>query len=434
MCFTLKGRLTARLVSLFGPALAALVFSLATGRSDYWALFVFMAVVGLLLDVSLYNWLIGYQARWLTILLGVFEYFILHEVVMWPWPYPFIVRLFESEAAWFYVVGWVLAQIIVQAIMPLLWLSWGDDGGELRVPGGMGQGSGVWGWQWGTLAERRRAVGLGLLGLGLAWLPTLIGSWLRPAESRFTGLLMNTEAHLAVLADLTRRLGYIGGPSGALADWVRAWPDFLEVPGELPLIPIYHVARLVVSLLALAGAYSLAQRLGGAPPRGQLWLVCGLLYALLLPALIAATPPTILLLAVVSLVLAALPLRGVDIGRWAVGRLQPVARYLLLAGLLAPGLAVWLMAWAGLARSPVAYLDEGEWQALAWLHQSTATDALVVTGQTFDPLVSALTGRQTIPTPDPTRVVYVIAQGDECARSGASFQSRSVCVWWLLPQ
>lgn len=436
MCFTLKGRLTARLVSLFGPALAALAFSLATGRVDYWVLFLFMALVGLALDASLYNWLIGYQARWLTIVLGIGEYFLLREVIMWPWPYPFIVRLFESEAAWFYVCGWALAQIIVHAVMPVVWLSWGDDGGELRSPEVGDQGSGGRGWQWGTLAQRRRAFVLALLGLGLATLPILVGAWTRPPDMRYTGLVVNTETHLSVLADLTRRLGYISGPSGALADWVRAWPEFLEASGELPLIPIYHLARGVASLLALAGAYSLAQRLAGAPQAAspRLWLLWAIQYVLLLPALVAATPLTLLLLAALLLTLAALPLPPGVIEWGTKVRLRPAVRTVLLAGLAAPGLAVWLMAWAGLARSPVAYLDEGKWQALAWLHQSTATDALVVADERFEPLVSALAGRDTVAAADRSRVVYVIGEGEECARGGASFHSHSVCVWWLLPQ
>ncbi len=444
MCFTWKGRLTARLISLIGPALAALVFWLATGQSDYWLLFGFMAGVGLALDVTLYNGLIGYQPRWLTLALGLGEYLILREVVMWPWPSPLVVRLFEHEAAWFYVCGWALAQVILHAIMPVLWLSWGDDGGELRR-GPPVLSARRWGWRWGTLAQRRRAFALALSGLGLAALPTLAGAWLCPPGMRYTGLLVNTASHLSLLADLTRWLGYSSGPSGGLAEWVRAWPEFLEASGELPLIPIYHAARAVAGLLALTGAYSLAQRLTGEPQAGaspRLWRTWAPMVALLLPALIAATPLTLLLLAVILFGLAALPLSPTGLWRWAAGRghfrhpssvIRPLYP-LLLAGLMAPGLAVWLLAWAGLAHSPVAYLDEGEWQALAWLHQSTATDAAVVADVRLAPLVTALAGRSTLPAPDPGRSVYVIGQGEACARGGVSFHSRSVCIWWLLPE
>lgn len=445
MCFTWKGRLTARLISLIGPALAALVFWLTTGQADYWVLFGFMAVVGLALDVTLYNTLIGYQPRWLTLGLGVGEYLILREVVMWPWPAPLIVRLFEREAAWFYVCGWVLAQVILHAVMPVLWLSWGDDGGELRRgPGGLRPSTG-WGWRWGTLAQRRQAFALALLGLGLAALPTLVGAWTCPPGLRYTGLLVNTASHLSLLAGLTRWLGYSSGPSGGLAEWVRAWPEFLDASGDLPLIPVYHAARVVTGLLALAGAYSLVQRLT-ADNRPQatdgLWRACALMYALLLPALVAATPLTLSLLAAILLGLAAWPLP--PLRRWTMdnGRRLPErwlfiglkARHWVGAGLAALALTVWLLAWAGLARSPVAYLDEGEWRALAWLHQSTATDAPVVADPRLAPLVTALAGRPTLPAPDPGRSVYVIGRGEACARDGASFQSRSVCVWWLLPE
>ncbi len=437
MCFTWKGRLTARLISLTGPALAALAFWLATGQADYWVLFGFMAVVGLALDVTLYNMLIGYQPRWLTLGLGAGEYLILREVVMWPWPAPLIVRLFEHEAAWFYVCGWLLAQVILHAVMPVLWLSWGDDGGELRSSIVHRPSSVVRGWRWGTLAQRRQAFALALLGLGLAALPTLVGAWTCPPGLRYTGLLVNTASHLSLLAGLTRWLGYSSGPSGGLAEWVRAWPEFLDASGDLPLIPIYHAARAVTGLLALAGAYSLVQRLttdGRPQATDGLWRACALMYALLLPALIAATPLTLLLLAVILFGLAALPLPSMSIRQWVVASRWSALRPLLLAGLAAPGLAVWLVAWAGLARSPVAYLDEGEWQALAWLHQSTATDAPVVADPRLAPLVTALAGRPTLPAPDPGRSVYVLGRDAACARGGVSFQSRSVCIWWLLPE
>lgn len=437
MCFTWKGRLTARLISLTGPALATLVFWLATGQADYWVLFGFMAVVGLTLDVTLYNMLISYQPRWLTLGLGAGEYLILREVVMWPWPAPLIVRLFEREAAWFYVCGWVLAQVILHAVMPVLWLSWGDDGGELRSSVARRPSSIVRGWRWGTLAQRRQAFALALLGLGLAALPTLVGAWTCPPGMRYTGLLVNTASHLSLLADLTRRLGYSSGPSGGLAEWVRAWPEFLDASGDLPLIPIYHATRAVTGLLALAGAYGLVQRLAGEHQAGasrRFTKACALVYALLLPALIAATPLTLLLLAVILFGLAALPLPSMSIRQWVVASRWSALRPLLLAGLVAPGLAVWLVAWAGLARSPVAYLDEGEWQALAWLHQSTATDAPVVADPRLAPLVTALAGRPTLPAPDPGRSVYVLGRDAACARGGVSFQSRSVCIWWLLSE
>lgn len=436
MCFTWKGRLTARLIGLIGPALAALVFWLATGQSDYWVLFGFMATVGLALDVTLYNMLIGYQPRWLTLALGAGEYLILREVVMWPWPSPLVVRLFEHEAAWFYVCGWVLAQVILQAVVPVLWLSWGDDGGELRR-GLLVLSARRWGWRWGTLVQRRQAFALALLGLGLAMLPTLVGAWTCPPGMRYTGLLVNTASHLSLLAGMTRWLGYSSGPSGGLAEWVRAWPEFLEASGDLPLIPVYHAARAVTGLLALAGVYSLVQRLttdDGPQMANGLWRACALMYALLLPALIAATPLTLWLLAAILFGLAALPLP--PLGQWVSWRRLFIglkARYWVGAGLAALGLAVWLLAWAGLSRSPVAYLDEGEWQALAWLHQSTATDAPVVAEPRLAPLVTALAGRPTLPAPDPGRSVYVLGQGAACARDGVSFQSRSVCIWWLLP-
>ncbi|MER3543129.1 MAG: hypothetical protein C4311_00635 [Chloroflexota bacterium] len=50
------------------------------------------------------------------------------------------------------------------------------------------------------------------------------------------------------------------------------------------------------------------------------------------------------------------------------------------------------------------------------------------------PLVTALAGRSTLPAPDPGRSVYVLGRDAACARGGVSFQSRAVCIWWLLPE
>lgn len=131
MCFTLPGRVETRLFSLILPLGVMVLFAAVSGNSSYWTLFALMALIGLALDVGVYSWLIHYQPRWLTIALGGFEFLVILAVVTW---LPLVqVGLEFGEALVFYVVAWSGALLTTQALLPLLWTRWAEDGGEIRV-------------------------------------------------------------------------------------------------------------------------------------------------------------------------------------------------------------------------------------------------------------------------------------------------------------
>ena len=129
MCFTVMGRLQTRLYSLVWPLAMAIIFTLTSGSGDYWTMFALMALVGFALDAFVYPRVIGSQGRWLTIALGAVEYIVIRLVAA---IVPiFSVRLSGLEASFFYVCAWVGVWVITQAVFPLLWPRWAEEGGEI---------------------------------------------------------------------------------------------------------------------------------------------------------------------------------------------------------------------------------------------------------------------------------------------------------------
>jgi hypothetical protein len=129
MCFTVMGRVQTRLYSLVWPLAVTIVFVLVGGSGDYWTLFALMALVGFALDAFVYPRFIGYQGRWLTIALGALEFVVIRLVAA---IVPiFSVRLSGLEASLFYVCAWVGVWVTTQAVFPLLWPRWVEEGGEV---------------------------------------------------------------------------------------------------------------------------------------------------------------------------------------------------------------------------------------------------------------------------------------------------------------
>jgi hypothetical protein len=129
MCFTVLGRVQTRLYSLGWPLAVTIVFMLASGNGDYWTMFALMVLVGFALDVLVYRRWIGYQGRWLTVALGAVE-FMLMQLVATLVPI-FSVRLSALEAFTFYICAWLGVWVTTQAVFPLVWPRWAEEGGEV---------------------------------------------------------------------------------------------------------------------------------------------------------------------------------------------------------------------------------------------------------------------------------------------------------------
>lgn len=130
MSYTLRGRLESRLAAALPPFLAACVASVALGL--WWPLELAGLMVGpaLALDALLYHRLLPYQPGWVALPLGLLEL----GVTMG------LVRLLDVEAPlepalWFFTGSWLVAQLLAHAGLPLVRLTYAEDGGELGRAG-----------------------------------------------------------------------------------------------------------------------------------------------------------------------------------------------------------------------------------------------------------------------------------------------------------
>ena len=130
MSYTLRGRIETRLAAALWPFLAAAVLSPIL--HVWWPLELvgLMLGIGLALDAVLYHPLLPYQPGWLAVPLGLLELALtmgaarLLELNAPLWP---AVALFAG--------AWLVLQLLAHAGLPLLRLSWPEDGGELGAPG-----------------------------------------------------------------------------------------------------------------------------------------------------------------------------------------------------------------------------------------------------------------------------------------------------------
>ena len=129
MAYTLSGRLQSRLAAVLVPLLVACVLSAAL--HEWWPLELagLMLGVGLFLDLA-YDRALDYQPGWVAVPLGLLELGL-------------VVALARSlsvgaplvPALVFFTASWVLAQLLAHAGLPLIRLSYADDGGELGLLG-----------------------------------------------------------------------------------------------------------------------------------------------------------------------------------------------------------------------------------------------------------------------------------------------------------
>ena len=132
MSYTLRGRVETRLAGAIAPVLVAAVLSPILHK--WWPLELvgLMLLIGLALDVLAYHWLLPYQPGWAAVPLGLLELGLTLAAA----------RLLElgaplRPALVFFAGTWLLAQLLAHAALPLLHLTWPEDGGELG-PAGVG--------------------------------------------------------------------------------------------------------------------------------------------------------------------------------------------------------------------------------------------------------------------------------------------------------
>ena len=130
MSYTLRGRIETRLAAALLPLVVAAV--LAPLLHKWWPLELVgvMVAIGLALDVLVYHRLLPYQPGWLAVPLGLLELGLTMAAALvldlnaplWP-----AIALFGF--------AWLVHQVLAHAGLPLLRLTWPEDGGELGSPG-----------------------------------------------------------------------------------------------------------------------------------------------------------------------------------------------------------------------------------------------------------------------------------------------------------
>ncbi len=149
MCPTVLGRVETRTAILIGPALIAAILSLATHKEGWIVLIGIYLLVGVSLDVLFYPYVIKWQPPWLTFVLGAGEFVIVYVLA-----HVAKVGLSSVDAVWFFWASWVLAVWTRIAVLPLVSLTWIEDGGEFRRPG------------WSITSEQQPVPALGVAEVG----------------------------------------------------------------------------------------------------------------------------------------------------------------------------------------------------------------------------------------------------------------------------
>jgi hypothetical protein len=133
MCPTVLGRIETRTIILLPGAIIAAIVSIITGDAGFIVLIGVYLLMGVVLDVGFYPYVIRWQPPWLTFVLAVGEFVILYVLgdILKPGKPGFT----HLDAVWIYWLTWVLAIWTKIVILPLISLSWIENGGEFRFTG-----------------------------------------------------------------------------------------------------------------------------------------------------------------------------------------------------------------------------------------------------------------------------------------------------------
>jgi parallel beta-helix repeat protein len=129
MSYTLRGRLESRLAALLLPLVAAT--ALAAGLQAWWPLELAGAMIGALLALDfVYSPALRYQPGWAAVPLGLVEFGVVMAAVL-----ALGLQAPVEVALALFLAGWLAAQVLGHAVLPLWRMTYAEDGGELGRAG-----------------------------------------------------------------------------------------------------------------------------------------------------------------------------------------------------------------------------------------------------------------------------------------------------------
>lgn len=124
--FTVAGRIQTKVVTFLLLLLITVIFVATTQNTELWRLFAIAVVIGILLE-TLWGFLVKYQPGWLTWVLGFVEFACIAATAA-----AVGLKTPLSAGATYFWVSWIIIQLFLIYILPVLKPSWNDMGGEIR--------------------------------------------------------------------------------------------------------------------------------------------------------------------------------------------------------------------------------------------------------------------------------------------------------------